>query len=99
MKVYQGSNSDEYYLTFNLLTIVVDEREAEARVCDETQYTYLGHIYISGILQQSSLAPVFKERQNVRKVKVQGIFECAAEMHYDKVLDTVGGEIGFGWKI
>jgi len=96
MKVYPGSNSDEYYLTFNLLTTVVDEREAEAWMCDETRYSYLGHIYTSGILQQSSLALFFKERQNERKVKEQGIFECAAEMHYDKVLVTVGGEIGFG---
>ena len=78
--MYLGSNSDEYYLIFNLLTIVVGEKEAEAGMCDETQYTCLGHIYISGILQQSSLAPVFKERQNVRKVEEQGIFECAAEM-------------------
>jgi hypothetical protein len=77
----------------------VDEREVEAGMCDETQYTYLGHIYISGSLQQISLASVFKARQKVRKVKDKRIFECAAEMHYDKVLVTVGWKDGFGWKI
>ena len=58
--MHEGSNSDECYLTFNLLTIVADEREVEAEMCDETQYTYLGRIYICGSLQQSSLDPIFK---------------------------------------
>ena len=49
--MYQGSNSEEFYLIFNLLTTGVDEREVEAGMCVETQYTYLGHIYIAGSLQ------------------------------------------------